>query len=197
MKRTRERHGRCYTKEYVAWKAMLTRCYNTKSTGFKHWGGRGISVCSAWRNSFREFLKDVGLAPSSAHTLDRRENNGDYEPGNVRWVTRRIQCRNKTSNRFLTYKGLRLTIAEWGERTGFGESLIRHRLGAGKSLNEAIEMKPSPPGRRFIRAFGVSHHLLEWGRLTGFCVKTIGERLRRGWSPENALTIPRAWYHAE
>lgn len=83
------------SKEYRAWHEMKKRCYNPKVKSFKHYGARGVTICEKWRDSFSAFLHDVGRAPSSAMTLDRVDNNGNYEPGNVRWATRSQQNKNR------------------------------------------------------------------------------------------------------
>ena len=82
------------SKEYRAWVNMVWRCYSTVCKQYKDYGGRGIRVCDEW-NDFGTFLKDVGLAPSKDHTLDRINNDGNYEPGNVRWATRSQQSKNR------------------------------------------------------------------------------------------------------
>lgn len=74
---------------------MQDRCYNPNYENYRNYGARGIKVCEAWRNSFGQFLQDVGLAPSKRHTLDRINNDGNYEPSNVRWATIAEQNRNK------------------------------------------------------------------------------------------------------
>lgn len=82
--------------EYTAWTNMITRCTNPKHNRWKHYGGRGISVCARWRGSYEAFLADVGRKPSPSHSLDRYPNNdGNYEPTNVRWATDDQQARNK------------------------------------------------------------------------------------------------------
>jgi hypothetical protein len=86
-------HGK--TPEYRAWVSMLTRCFNPRSQQYPNYGGRGITVCPEWRNSFESFLRDVGLRPSANLSLDRRDNNGHYEPGNVRWANSQQQARNR------------------------------------------------------------------------------------------------------
>jgi hypothetical protein len=79
---------------------MKTRCYNANKPTFHRWGGRGIKVCDRWRDSFENFLADMGEPPSSDHSLDRWPNNdGDYEPGNVRWATRKEQAENRSTGR--------------------------------------------------------------------------------------------------
>jgi hypothetical protein len=87
------------TPTYRAWVNMRTRCENPKSSHYADYGGRGISVCERWK-SYEHFLADVGEKPSKTAELDRHPNNdGNYEPGNVRWSSRSDQCRNRRSNR--------------------------------------------------------------------------------------------------
>lgn len=82
------------TPEYLSWRSMNKRCTNPNEVGYKYWGGRGISVCQRWKDSFEAFLEDMGPRPSPAHTLDRRDNEGDYNKENCRWATRTQQSRN-------------------------------------------------------------------------------------------------------
>jgi hypothetical protein len=82
------------TAEYRAWHGMKTRCSNPKRSDWKNYGGRGISVCERWA-SFESFLADMGPKPSARHTMDRIDNDGNYEPGNCRWATWDLQSRNK------------------------------------------------------------------------------------------------------
>lgn len=87
------------TKEYKAWSNMISRCENPNVERFPHYGGRGITVCDRWRNSFPAFLEDMGRKPSLDHSIDRIDVNGNYEPGNCRWATPEQQANNKRNSR--------------------------------------------------------------------------------------------------
>lgn len=93
--KARTKHGGRHTTEYNAWCGMRQRCTNPRTVRWKDYGGRGIKVCAEWMHDFAAFLRDVGHRPSSDHTLDRINNDGNYEPGNVRWATRSEQSINR------------------------------------------------------------------------------------------------------
>lgn len=88
-------HGRTNTSEYQIWCGIKKRCFNSRSKAYPYYGGRGITMCAQWANSFESFLEAVGQKPSPLLTLDRANNNGNYEPGNVRWATRQQQALNR------------------------------------------------------------------------------------------------------
>lgn len=102
--RTRVIHGHTRwkgpkTPEYRAWSGMIQRCLNTKLKCYKNYGGRGIRVCDEWRADFRCFLEHIGPRPSAGYSIDRINNDGHYEPGNVRWATRAEQNNNQRAKR--------------------------------------------------------------------------------------------------
>ena len=83
------------SKEWTAWSNMKSRCYDKNRDDYKDYGGRGITVCESWRNSYAAFLLVMGRAPSSKHSLDRINNEGNYEPGNCKWATWKEQANNR------------------------------------------------------------------------------------------------------
>jgi len=91
-------HGRTNSTEYNIWVGIKQRCFNENHTAWARYGGRGITMCDQWRNSFETFLADVGERPSKNHTIDRIDNDGNYEPGNVRWATGVEQQANRTTS---------------------------------------------------------------------------------------------------
>lgn len=91
-----ETHGGSRTPEYKIWAAIIQRCTNPNQAAYKDYGGRGIRICDQWRASFKQFISDVGWRPEPGLELDRQDNNGHYEPGNVRWVTKEKNRQNRT-----------------------------------------------------------------------------------------------------
>jgi len=139
-------HGKCGTVEHQIWKSIIGRCENANSTSFPRYGGRGIKICPEWRHDFAAFLAHVGPRPSPKHSIDRYPNNdGNYEPGNVRWATVREQSRNRRSNVLLTHNGITATVIEWAEITGFNHMSIRRRIYAGWSHSKALTTPMGPP----------------------------------------------------
>lgn len=140
------KHGQAWparTPEYSIWCAMLQRCRNPKCKAFPDYGGRGIHVCERW-STFANFIADVGTRPSKAHSIDRINNDGSYEPGNVRWATTSQQAANKRKQKpprtakLLNFNGESLTIAGWAMRSGVTPECLRSRLHLGWSLERAL-----------------------------------------------------------
>lgn len=136
-------HGMRRSAEYRIWSLMKDRCFNSEGESFKNYGGRGISVCERWANSFGDFLSDMGARPSSRHELDRINNDRDYEPGNCRWAPRSVQANNKRNNVVVEALGERLTVAQWSRRSGIKDKVIYKRLVRGWLPERAVTELPS------------------------------------------------------
>jgi len=121
--------------EYAAWVAMLQRCQSDPD-----WAGRGIVVCAEWQGTggYERFLAHVGRRPSPEHSLDRIDNNGNYEPGNVRWATRRQQAQNKRTTRLIKIGDEEKCIAEWARAGCLNAETLRRRLNRGWDPERAV-----------------------------------------------------------
>lgn len=135
--------------EYNIWRSMKARCTNPAIPNFKHYGGRGITVCAQWRDSFEAFLADVGPRPSMQHTLDRIDNNGPYTgpctaypTGNVRWATGTVQHSNTRTNHVLTFNGLTQTVTHWAHALQMPVDRLYGRLRKGWSVERALTTPP-------------------------------------------------------
>jgi len=116
------------TKEYRSWYHMKTRCYNKKRPYWKYYGGRGIKVCDRWKDSFVNFLSDMGNKPTSKHSLDRIDNNGDYSPDNCKWSTSKQQTRNKRSNIMIEYNGKIQCLNDWAKELEIKRTTLWMRI---------------------------------------------------------------------
>jgi hypothetical protein len=140
-------HTRHYgmTPEYRAYNAMKTRCSNPRQRSYKDYGGRGIKVCDRWLHGdgtisgFECFLADVGPKPSSSHSLDRKENDKNYEPGNVRWATKSEQARNTRVTVMIDICGVEIPFADAVEQWGDVSLATAHmRAHRGWSFEDAV-----------------------------------------------------------
>lgn len=123
------------TPEWRAWVEMRRRCRSTRQNYRK----RGITVCERWDASFEDFLRDVGSRPSPEHSLDRINNDGNYEPGNVRWATMIEQNRNRSNTLWFTREGETRTLREWADAAGVPYVKAWNRIKRlGWSLEEAL-----------------------------------------------------------
>ncbi len=119
------KHGLRYHYIYQTWRGMIDRCYLKTNNRYHRYGGRGIIVCDRWRHSVVDFYADIlasiGDRPSSDHSIDRIDNDGNYEPGNVRWATRKEQAANRLQTQdyvFLTVNGETKSMGEWAKALG-------------------------------------------------------------------------------
>lgn len=123
-------HGKSDNALYRRWVGMRARCTQKTHPSYKYYGARGIKVCPRWE-SFENFDCDMGAGFDEGLELDRKDNDGHYEPGNCRWVSGKTNCRNRSSNHFFEISGERKTITEWAEESGIHKSALRHRINQG------------------------------------------------------------------
>lgn len=141
--------GKAMTTEYRTWSNMIERCERPATNLFHRYGGRGIRVCERWRESFAAFLEDMGPRPSPDHQIDRIDNDGNYEPGNCRWVTRIQQSRNKSTNHIIEFRGRSMCLAEWAEVVGIPRGTLEARIYAGWSPERALTEPVHISARRY------------------------------------------------
>lgn len=175
--------------EYIAWIDMKARCLNPKSPAYGYYGRRGVNICPQWINDFKAFFGNVGLRPNQKYSLDRINNNGNYEPGNVRWATRLDQANNTRYNRILIFNGKTQSMAQWSRELALSSNTILWRLNHGWSIEKTLSMPPLPR-KRFITYNGKTKIIKQWAAEFKINRHTFRSRLNLGWSIEKALITP-------
>lgn len=130
-------HGKTGTIEHRIWLSMKVRCRKDK-----RYIARGTKVCERWQNSFEAFLADMGPRPSSKYSIERKSNDGDYEPGNCCWATKQTRGRNTKSTHWLTHDGVTLCLKDWALKTGINRLTISSRIANGWSIAKTLTTKP-------------------------------------------------------
>lgn len=153
-------HGETRTPTWRTWVSMKNRCYTPSCSIFKHYGGRGIRICDAWRDDFSAFLRDVGPRPSRRHSLGRPDSSRNYEPGNVFWATRKELNRIHSRSRLVAVEEMTEPMSEWCRLLNIGRTApagMAKRLGFPSSsllasfVTQRIEhayLYPNPSARR-------------------------------------------------
>lgn len=124
-------HGMHGTPEYSSWRAAKQRCHVETDKDFPRYGGRGIEMCAAWRNSFSAFLEHLGNRPEGT-TLERIRTDGNYEPGNCKWATASEQARNRRRSVYVDWNGARTHLCDVGAELGITYGAAFQRLKRGK-----------------------------------------------------------------
>lgn len=179
------KHNLVYSKEYKSWSGMKSRCSNPNLPGSEHYYGKGIKVCKRW-GDFINFYNDMGPKPSGKHSIDRIDNDGNYEPSNCKWSTMEEQANNTSKNVLLTYKGKTQTSTQWGRELGFNSLTIRQRISRGWSVEKTLTKKPV--NRIEITYNGITGDLKFWALKTGIPRKTLQTRHFEGWNTKKLLT---------
>ena len=133
-------HGMAGTHVYGCWQSMKARCYRRSTAGYERYGGRGIIVCDRWKKSFEAFYADMGDPPSDQHSVERKDVNGNYEPGNCTWATDTEQANNRRNTVYITHDGRTESLATWARELGIPKNTLRMRLHRGWTPAETLNI---------------------------------------------------------
>ena len=137
------KHNQRHTRIYELWKAMKNRCYNSNISCYKNYGGRGIKVCDEWKNDFQAFYNwSMDNGYNESLSIDRIDNNGNYEPSNCRWTDRTTQANNTRTNHYITFNGETKTLTQWAREYSLNVSCLRARIENGWSIEKALTTPP-------------------------------------------------------
>lgn len=136
---THKTHGMTGTPEYRTWRAVINRCHNPQADNYMYYGARGVSVCDRWRNSFEAFYADMG--PSNGLTIERIDNSRGYEPSNCRWANLKEQSKNRSSTKWVTYKGETISFVDFAAMFDIPYNTLRNRINAGMSPEDAVSKR--------------------------------------------------------
>lgn len=136
-------HGLGRSRIQKIWWCMNNRCYNPRSKDYPMYGGRGINVCDNWRASPVALLADMG-EPPEGKSLDRKDNDGNYEPSNCQWATPTQQARNTRSNKLISFNGKTQPMAAWAEEFGLKKATLHDRLKSGWEIERALTTSATP-----------------------------------------------------
>lgn len=134
---------------YYTYNNMKCRCYKKGSPAYKNYGGRGITICKSWLNSFPNFLNwAISSGWNKSLSLERIDNNKGYSPSNCKWATRYEQSRNNRRNKLITFNGKTLCSVDWSKETGINRRTITSRIEAGWPLDQVLTKRPISFKRR-------------------------------------------------
>jgi len=184
--------GRTGTPEYKIYNEMKSRCQNAKHCSYHNYGGRLIAVCQRWLDDFANFLSDMGPRPSTKHSIERIDNDGDYCPENCCWATPKEQHRNKRTNHKLEFQGRTMCISEWAEELDIPTAVLfgrlRHNWPTRMALTTPVITRNGP-----VTFQGTTQSVAAWAKQIGMSTRTLHNRLTRlSWSVKRALTTPAA-----
>lgn len=185
--RSNFKHGMAKTTEYAIWYGMRQRCLNPSADSYANYGGRGITICERWANSFNAFLADMGPRPGLEYSIERVNNDLGYSKDNCVWDTWHAQNRNRRTNVLLTYNGKTQCAVDWARELHFPEHLVYVRIRWGWTIERALT---TPVRERMITLDGRTESLAEWLRLKDMSGTTFRRRLAQGMSAEQALARP-------
>jgi len=187
-----KKHGKRYSNLYKVWEGLRRRCNDPNALYYKNYGGRGISVCSEWNNDFLSFYnwaKENGY--KEGLTIDRIDNNGNYEPFNCRWATPKEQANNRRNTPIVTLNGVTKTSREWDQYFGLRAGTVNQRMCRGMAADKALQSRMPNHKTRFITYKGMTMNIKQWADHLGIKYCTlIGRLATRKWTVERALSTP-------
>jgi hypothetical protein len=164
---------------YRAWGNMRNRCYNEKHRFYSHYGARGIKVCDEWNGSFKSFYEwAIDNGYQKGLSIDRIDNDGNYEPSNCRWATTQEQNINKRTNVYVEIDGVTKTLSEWATEVGIRQETIYRRYYVGWRGEDLISK--TQDRSVFITIDGTTKKLSEWANESGIERSTIMYRFKNG-----------------
>src|ERR1035437_1435821 len=188
-----QQHGMAHLPEHSIWVGMRQRCYNPKTERFDRYGGRGISVCDRGNASFKNFYEDMGTRPSTSHSIERINNDGNYCPENCKWATQAEQSLNTRRNHIIEHDGKSMPLTQWAKELNINVRAVRSRVQHEYNTTERVLStqrlrKPIP----CLEKFNLTLEDLDNAVAMGISKRTLFQRIRNGWPVETAKTsLPR------
>lgn len=170
--------------EYNAWRGIKQRCYNKKNKKYYRYGGRGIRVCDRWMQSYEDFYEDMGPRPSDLHSIDRIDNDGDYEPNNCRWAAKLEQMENCSNTRRIEVDGELLPLRKAAEKLQMELNVLRERI---KRNKKDRDLTVPLLQKKLYTYDGLTLSVHAWSKRKGMPYFTLWNRLRKGMSIDEAL----------
>jgi len=178
-------HDVSVNNHYAVWANMKQRCLNPNHPAYPDYGGRGITICSRWMDSYEAFILDMGFRPSDQHSIERKDTNGNYEPDNCCWATNLEQSSNRRNNVYYTVADVKVTASELARQSGLSVQTIKNRLSRGLDLETAIAL---PSNKHTYTHNGVTKTLVEWSKYLNISYNVLYSRIvKKGWSFEKAI----------
>jgi DNA-binding transcriptional ArsR family regulator len=183
-------HGMTLSSEFNSWHSMKERCLNSKSTSYKRYGGRGITICDRWINSFENFYADMGPKPSEKYSIERMNNDGNYEPSNCKWATDAEQAFNKSTTIMVKCPdGEWLLTKDAAKKYGLNNHTLYSRMRSGIPLDQKVLDYPAFNDRQYYSFNGADKTVQEICDETGISDFNLRYHLRQGKTVQDAIDI--------
>jgi hypothetical protein len=175
-----------YRSEYYSWQAMKQRCLNPKATSYSKYGGRGVTIAEEFMD-FKAFYAHIGPRPKG-YSLDRKNGELGYVPGNIRWSSPLTQTQNRKSTIWVTHQGERKTLAEWCRQLGLNLRRVRARIEYGFTPEKAFQQ--TNHSEKPLSFNGKTQSASNWAKELGLPIGTILQRIAKGWPVDKILNTP-------